>query len=437
MTPRLSRAARSPSRRLAQALLLAGALSALAGCAGRARTTGDAAEQVGSGWRQPSALAPVGDYDDYVRQVGQELRAHRLAFDPAAGERELALVAPFRQPPDAGCDAQDPRGIAILVHGLSDTAFAMRDLARSFARQCFEARALLLPGHGTRAADLLAVDHEDWLAHVQAAVVAASRENDTVVVAGFSLGATLALAVAATAPERVDAVIGLSPAYHIQSAALARQARWIAVLRPWLDVDPREEFARYEAMPTRGIAATMAAIDTMHRRVRARGGVPMPWMVVQSADDEVVDTARNRAFFEAQAAHARSVLVNYFSDPAQAEADPSTRAQWLPAIDAASRVAGLSHLAVHIAPDNPHYGIAGAFRNCGSTPFRDAQEIRACQRALRVWYGVGGQRPPPGEAGARATFNPHFAAMEQRLGEFLAGLDADPQLALRGRVASP
>lgn len=420
--PYVPHAARLPSRHLVLGLLLAGALAALAGCAGRARSTPDTAEQIGSGWRQPSALAPIGNYDAYLQQVAQELRAHRLAFDPAARERELALVAPFRESPDAACGEEGPRGIAILVHGLSDTAFAMRDLARSFARHCFEARALLLPGHGTRAADLLAVDHEDWLQHVQAAVFVASHENDTVVVAGFSLGATLALAVAAALPERVDAVIGLSPAYRIQSSTLARQAHWIAVLRPWLDVDPREEFARYEAMPTRGIASTMAAIDTLHRRVRARGGVPMPWMVVQSADDEVVDTARNRAFFESQATHARSVLVTYFSDSAQTDAGP--RAQWLPAADPASRVAGLSHLAVHIAPDNPHYGIAGDFRNCGSTPFRATAEIRACQRAPRVWYGAGGQRPPPGEAGARATFNPHYAALEQRLGEFLAGLGA-------------
>jgi esterase/lipase len=413
-----SRTAGPPS--LALALLLAGSLSLLAGCAGRARSTVDAAEQIGSGWRQPAELAPVGNYDDYLQRIGQELRAHRLAFDPSASERELALVAPFRLAPDAACGGQAPRGIAILVHGLSDTAFAMRDVARSFARQCFEARALLLPGHGTRAADLLAVDHDDWLQHVQAAVVAASAENDTVVVAGFSLGATLALAVAAAVPERVDAVIGLSPAYRIQASVLARQARWLALLRPWLDVDPREEFARYEAMPTRGIAATMAAIDILHHRVRVRGGVAMPWMVVQSADDEVVDTARNRAFFDLYAANARSVLVNYFSDPSQTEA--GTRAQWLPATDTASRVAGLSHLAVHIAPDNPHYGIAGGFRNCGSTPFREPEAIRACQHAPQVWYGAGGQQPPPGEAGARATFNPHYAALEQRLGEFLAGL---------------
>ena len=84
---------------------------------------------------------------------------------------------------------------------------------------------------------------------------------------------------------------------------------------------------------------------------------------------------------------------------------------------------GLSHLALHISPDNPHYGITGTYRNCGSTPFRKEQEIRACKEASQVWYGVGGQSPPPGEAGARATFNPHYPDLERRIGEFLSQVD--------------
>ena len=111
-------------------------------------------------------------------------------------------------------------------------AFAMRDLANSLSRLCFESRVLLLPGHGTRPADLMVVDHKDWLAHVEAAVAQARRESDRVVLAGFSLGAALALAVAAESPEKVDAVIGLSPAYRLRSNFLARQARWVATFRP-------------------------------------------------------------------------------------------------------------------------------------------------------------------------------------------------------------
>ena len=377
-------------------------------------------ELVPSGWSDTRALAPVSDFDAYVLGVRKELRSHRVPFDPSMADAELGLVAPFRVPPDPACRSAQPRGIAILVHGLSDTAFAMRDLAGSLSRQCFESRVLLLPGHGTRPADLMVVDHEDWLGHVQAAVAQAARESDFVVMAGFSLGAALALTVAAEAPGTVDAVIGLSPAYRIRSTFLARQARWIAALRPWLDMGPRQDFARYSAMPTLGIASTMAVLGGMDARM-SRGALRTPWLVVQSEDDEVVDVEANRRFFGATAADPRSVLVNYFSVPP--DAAPGDRVVWLPAADASLRVVGLSHLSVHIAPDNPHYGVAGSYRNCGSVPFRQEQEIRSCRQAVRVWYGVSGQSPPPGEAGARATFNPHYPDLERRIGLFLDAVD--------------
>jgi hypothetical protein len=157
--------------------------------------------------------------------------------------------------------------------------------------------------------------------------------------------------------------------------------------------------------------------------------------VVQSEDDEVLDTVANREFFAESARDPRSVFINYFSQPPE-EAFSST-VIWLPAAHDALRVVGLSHLALHISPDNPHYGITGTYRNCGSTPFRKEHEIRACKEAPQVWYGVGGQSPPPGEAGARATFNPHYEDLERRIAEFLSQLDGRPHTSATSQLRRP
>ena len=106
--------------------------------------------------------------------------------------------------------------------------------------------------------------------------------------------------------------------------------------------------------------------------------------------------------------------------------DPSI---WLPAASPSLRVVGISHLAVHVSPGNPHYGESGTYRNCGRPPLRTEDQVLACKQAQRVWYGVGGQSPPAGEAGARATFNPHHADLERRIGEFLDRVaDRQPQV---------
>lgn len=79
-------------------------------------------ELVISGWRDPAALAPDGDFETYVRDVSQELRKHRLPFVASMADAELGKAAPFRMLPDRGCKTDAPRGIVILIHGLSDTA---------------------------------------------------------------------------------------------------------------------------------------------------------------------------------------------------------------------------------------------------------------------------------------------------------------------------
>ena len=101
------------------------------------------------------------------------------------------------------------------------------------------------------------------------------------------------------------------------------------------------------------------------------------------------------------------------------------------------RVVGLSHRALHISPDNPHYGLAGTYRNCGSTSFREERDIRACLQAERLWYGVSGQSPPPGEAGARSTFNPHYADLEQRIERFLDQVEGRRQDAVASHRSRP
>ena len=134
-------------------------------------------EHAGSGWSASSALAPVADVDADAEGMPRALSSHRLPFDAAMADAALSSVAPVRIRPGPRCQRETPRGIAVLVHGLSDTARVMRDLAVSFSRQWFGSRVLLRPAHRTRPDDLMRVDHRDWLAHVQAAVLQLAADD--------------------------------------------------------------------------------------------------------------------------------------------------------------------------------------------------------------------------------------------------------------------
>ncbi len=153
-----------------------------------------------------------------------------LMHDPSQAAQEIERAAPREYPAAEHC-AEQVAGTAILVHGLSDTAFAMRDLAQSLSNQCYISRTALLPGHGTCAGDLLAVTHEDWTHTVRYLTEQAAREHDRVVLLGYSLGAIATMTVALDENSPVDALLAISPAYNISTMSSARRDSGHTALR--------------------------------------------------------------------------------------------------------------------------------------------------------------------------------------------------------------
>jgi carboxylesterase len=86
-----------------------------------------------------------------------------------------------------------------LVHGIGGSAATMQPLADLLADRGHDVRSITLPGHGTAPEDLVGVAWADWLAAIPAADV----------LVGQSMGATLALAAAATRGPRL--VVAINP----------------------------------------------------------------------------------------------------------------------------------------------------------------------------------------------------------------------------------
>ena len=346
------------------------------------------------------------------------LEEHRLPLEPDDAAREARLAAPREYPAAPSCEGS--RGVALLVHGLSDTAFSMSDVAEALAERCFVARTMLLPGHGTRAGDLLVVDEGDWLAAVRHLARQAAAEHDTVLLGGVSLGAVLTLDVALDPDGDVDALLAVSPAYGLTSWRLIRWAPLLRPVLPWIDTDRRDDWARYEAIPTQGIVSTVRAIRHLRGRLDDAGepAVGVPWMLVQSRDDAIVDTAFNREVFAAHAASPDSVLVEL--GRGERPADLVADARWLTGDDPDRRVTAVTHVGVHVSGRNPHYGVDGDYRACMPNTGRDAAEVARCLESEELWYVGGPDSPAPdGAASARATFNPAFDDLADLIGEFL------------------
>lgn len=98
------------------------------------------------------------------------------------------------------------RSGVLLIHGLTGTPAEMRLVGKGLNRAGFSVYGMQLAGHCGDAKDLLATNWQDWYASVEKAAEQFRQEVDHLFVAGLSMGAVLALKLAADHPDWVKGV---------------------------------------------------------------------------------------------------------------------------------------------------------------------------------------------------------------------------------------
>ncbi len=102
-----------------------------------------------------------------------------------------------------------PLGV-LLLHGFTSTTSTMMDLAEACARAGYTVAVPRLPGHGTSVEDLMTTGWDDWAQCALAAYDQLAASCTRVAIVGLSMGATLAVHVAATRPD-VAAFVFINP----------------------------------------------------------------------------------------------------------------------------------------------------------------------------------------------------------------------------------
>ena len=123
--------------------------------------------------------------------------------------------------------AGSPAGAVVLLHGLTDSPYSMRGVARRYRDRGYVAVAIRLPGHGTVPAGLTDVDWRAWSQATRLAVREARRRVPAPAplhVVGYSNGGALAMKYALDALDdgslpRPDRIVLISPMIGVTSMA--------------------------------------------------------------------------------------------------------------------------------------------------------------------------------------------------------------------------
>lgn len=147
---------------------------------------------------------------------------------------------------------QSGRHAVLLIHGLTGTPTEMKPIAKRLTKQGFSVMCPALAGHCGSVSDLKKSKWQDWYGTIERSFEALKAAGHAqVYVAGLSMGALIALVLAAEKGGRVDGIGLLSTTFFYDGWNMSRLRR--SVLMPIALYSPLKYFLSWEEPPPYGI----------------------------------------------------------------------------------------------------------------------------------------------------------------------------------------
>lgn len=257
-----------------------------------------------------SFWAKAQDFDSYRKCVSCSDSQLLEFFNKADKPFESFILEP----------ALDQNKTAVLFHGLSDSPYYMKDLAKLLYQNGYRVIVPLLKGHGYDYSKFEKVTSEEWQRQSLEVVQKASASGQEIVLGGFSNGGLLASLLAAN-PQiqaRIKALLLFSPALRLplMHAMIGRALHFLKVMNQFLRISLTENLffqflrfkavknncigctgpIRYSEIPLNGLFQVHNGIENYKQAVNGQG-IRVPTFMALSSMDKVIHTEQvARAF---------------------------------------------------------------------------------------------------------------------------------------------
>lgn len=368
--------------------------------------------------------------------------------------------------------AASPKGVAVLLHGLTDSPYSMRAVAETLVDAGYNVVVPRIPGHGFAVGALLDGRWENWVAAVRIAVRHAAGlpgAGESFVMAGYSNGGLMAIDFALRCDEDPelpcpDALVLFSPAIAVTRLTIISNwhtlLSWIPYFEKskWLSILPEVDPFKFTSFPKRAGWEIYRLSTRTYKQLKqpSEAAKLPPILTFQSIVDNTVSTAAIVTNLYSQLGANGSELVIYDVNRSSTvlqlmDSVPVDPATWLqanaplpygvtvirnqarngPGLERLSLAASetttttiatnmawpegfysMSHIAVPFRPDDPVYG--------------DGSGVGDGERRL-----IFGNMAPRGEEGVlrlnsayflRTRYNPFFAFQQEHLLDWLERL---------------
>ena len=252
--------------------------------------------------------------DRLFRQLDEEVYARSETGPGHTLDRYSpgSAADPRNQQPDWNrsfeLSADKPRGAILLLHGMSDSPYALRSLGQALNKSNYWVLGLRMPGHGTAPSGLRHVTRQDMAAAVRLGMrhLGEKMNGKPIHMIGYSTGAPLAIEFTLDALEEKTATVPaslvlISPALGVHSTAAVAGVKSSMGNLPglgslsYLQIQPEFDPYKYNSFATNAADVVHKLTRSVASRIRSRAGnnpdfVLPPVLVFKSTVDATVTT---------------------------------------------------------------------------------------------------------------------------------------------------
>lgn len=361
----------------------------------------------------PGITYPVYDltlpFSDYIHLNKQLIRETRVDLQERA-DHIVDCNAPFELFPE-----KKAKKGALLIHGLTDSAFILREMGDKLQADGYLVRSILLPGHGTVPGALLHVTLEDWIQAVNYGITSLKKEVEDVFLVGFSTGAALSVYHTLHHPDDIKGLALLAPAFKINSA-IDFASNWHTIISDqiksveWLFLSEENDYTKYHSFAYNAVYQVYRLTLEL-KKLNETHLLQHPAFTVLNYNDSVVSSKVALEFFDKNRG-AQNQMLCYtdkklsLNDP-QIEQKSSVYPDW--------RIKSLSHVGMPLSPNNFHYGIHGDYPLASRVMENSRCTYGEMTRTSYFYYGLLKKIGLTKNLHQFLTFNPDFEFMAERL----------------------
>jgi esterase/lipase len=362
---------------------------------------------------------PFSDYIAKTKSIVTERRTDLEHVSTATAERIIDANSPYELYPTNPIQSGNKLKYGILlIHGLLDSPFSLREIGNHLQDAGMLVRSILLPGHGTNPADLLNVSYHDWLQAVRYGVNSLRDEVESIYLVGYSTGAALSV-YQALQDNHIAGILLLSPAISIK-APVDAMVWWHQALayfqrgnQEWLHQEAEIDYVKYLSLPFNPVSQ-VSKLTAVIKEMREHHTLKTPMFMVVSREDETISSDRAIQFFcrsknaENRMLFYTSVIRNY------TDSRIITRSSIYPELN----IHYFSHVCIPFSPANSHYGQHGDYSRAARIDSTERiygaynyVELKLC----RFLHKIGLMQKTRHEL----TYNPDFDFMAKKMAGFI------------------